>query len=147
MTARSLALVFRSRRPLLSSFATQRRGGRARTRGRAAEPINDSEGYTPPPEYRPPSPLSINGYVDVGFANAQGDGTSFAPGDTRLPLDYGVDAFAPAVNSRGDAASPTRAGAHRQRFLAALGGDRRASVVPAEHAWTSTSSTRCRARR
>ena len=49
--------------------------------------------------------MSINGYVDVGFAKAQGDGTSFAPGDTRVPLDYGVDAFAPAVNSRGDAAS------------------------------------------
>ena len=48
---------------------------------------------------------SINGYVDVGFAKAQGDGTSFAPGDTRVPLDYGVDPFAPAVNSRGDAAS------------------------------------------
>jgi hypothetical protein len=52
-----------------------------------------------------PSPLSINGYVDVGFAKAQGDGTSFAPGDTRVPLDYGVDTFAPAVNSRGDVAS------------------------------------------
>jgi hypothetical protein len=67
------------------------------------EPINDSEGYTPPPEAT--SALSINGYVDVGFAKAQGDGTSFAPGDTRVPLDYGVDGFAPAVNSRGDAAS------------------------------------------
>ena len=70
------------------------------------EPINDSEGYTPPPEGAgAPSALSINGYVDVGFARAQGDGTSFAPGDTRVPLDYGVDGFAPAVNSRGDAAS------------------------------------------
>ncbi len=70
------------------------------------EPINDSEGYTPPSEGSgAPSPLSINGYVDVGFAHAQGDGTSFAPGDTRVPLDYGVDTFAPAVNSRGDVAS------------------------------------------
>jgi hypothetical protein len=70
------------------------------------EPINDSEGYTPPPEGAgAPAPLSINGYVDVGFAKAQGDGTSFAPGDTRVPLDYGVDGFAPAVNARGDAAS------------------------------------------
>jgi hypothetical protein len=71
-----------------------------------AEPVNDSEGYTPPAEgVGAPSPLSINGYVDVGFARAQGDGTSFAPGDTRVPLDYGVDPFAPAVNSRGDVAS------------------------------------------
>ena len=71
-----------------------------------AEPINDSEGYTPPPEGSgAPAPLSINGYVDVGFAKAQGNGTSFAPDDTRVPLDYGVDGFAPAVNSRGDAAS------------------------------------------
>jgi hypothetical protein len=70
------------------------------------EPINDSEGYTPPAEGAgAPAPFSINGYVDVGFAKAQGDGTSFAPGDTRVPLDYGVDGFAPAVNSRGDAAS------------------------------------------
>jgi len=70
------------------------------------EPINDSEGYTPPTEGSgAPSALSINGYVDVGFAHAQGDGTSFAPGDTRVPLDYGVDTFAPAVNSRGDVAS------------------------------------------
>jgi hypothetical protein len=70
------------------------------------EPINDSEGYTPPAQGPgAPSPLSINGYVDVGFAKAQGDGTSYAPGDTRVPLDYLVDPFAPAVNSRGDVAS------------------------------------------
>src|SRR5204862_3401626 len=71
-------------------------------------PINDSDGYTPPPEGAGTSTaqgLSIDGYVDVGFAHAQGDGTSFAPGDTRVPLDYGVDPFAPAVNSRGDVAS------------------------------------------
>jgi len=73
------------------------------------EPINDSEGYTPPPEAAGGAAglpgLSIDGYVDVGFAKAQGDGTSFARGDTRVPLDYGVDGFAPAVNARGDAAS------------------------------------------
>ncbi len=75
----------------------------ARAQEAEPEPINDSEGYTPPPESA--TPLSINGYVDVGFAKAQGDGTSFAPTDTRVPLDYGVDGFAPAVNARGDAAS------------------------------------------
>ena len=51
------------------------------------------------------APLVVTGYVDVGFADAQGDGTSFHPADTRAPLDYGVDPFAPAVNSRGDVAS------------------------------------------
>lgn len=51
------------------------------------------------------APLVVTGYVDVGFAKAQGDGTSFHPADTRAPLDYGVDPFAPAVNSRGEAAS------------------------------------------
>jgi hypothetical protein len=75
----------------------------ARAQESEPEPINDSEGYTPPPEAA--TALSINGYVDVGFAKAQGDGTSFAPTDTRVPLDYGVDGFAPAVNARGDAAS------------------------------------------
>jgi hypothetical protein len=70
------------------------------------ESLNDTEGYTPPAEGTgSASALSINGYVDVGFAKAQGNGTSFAPGDTRVPVDYGVDTFAPAVNSRGDVAS------------------------------------------
>ena len=51
------------------------------------------------------APLVVTGYVDVGFAKAQGNGTSFHPDDNRAPLDYGVDPFAPAVNSRGEAAS------------------------------------------
>ena len=54
------------------------------------------------------APLVVTGYVDVGFAKAQGDGTSFHPADSRAPLDYGVDPFAPAVNSRGEAASTIR---------------------------------------
>ena len=49
--------------------------------------------------------LSLNGYLDIGFADAQGNGTSFAPGDTRVPADYVADTFATAVNSRGDVAS------------------------------------------
>ncbi len=56
-----------------------------------------------------PPPLVITGYVDVGFAKAQGDGTSFPPSYRALPppgpADYYVDPFAPAVNSRGEAAS------------------------------------------
>jgi len=51
------------------------------------------------------APLVVTGYVDVGFAKAQGNGTSFHPADNRSPLDYGVDPFAPAVNSRGEVAS------------------------------------------
>ncbi len=90
------------------------------------EPINDPEGYTPPAQGPgAPSPLSINGYVDVGFARAQGDGTSFAPGDARLPADYGVDTFAPAVNSRGDVASIDSDGRFVNGFLprsAGIGG-------------------------
>lgn len=50
-------------------------------------------------------PLTFRGYVDVGYAKAQGDGTSYAPNDTRLPADYRVDTFAPAVNSFGDVAA------------------------------------------
>jgi hypothetical protein len=79
---------------------------------------NDSEGYTPPSEgASAPSSVVINGYIDVGWANAQGDGTSFAPGDTRIPADYGVDTFATAVNSRGDVASTDSHGLFTNGFL------------------------------
>ena len=79
---------------------------------------NDPEGYTPPAEGpgAPPS-VVLGGYIDVGWANAQGDGTSFPPGDTRLPADYGVDTFAPAVNSRGDVASIASGGRFTNGFL------------------------------
>jgi hypothetical protein len=73
--------------------------------GEEVDADNDSDGYTPG-DLAPAQPqLQIGGYVDVGFVKAQGDGTSFAPGDSRVPADYGTDTFAPAVNSRGDAAS------------------------------------------
>jgi hypothetical protein len=49
--------------------------------------------------------LALSGYIDIGFADVQGDGTSFAPGDTRVPADYVADTFATPVNSRGDVAS------------------------------------------
>jgi hypothetical protein len=82
------------------------------------EPVNDSDGYTPPADGPgAPSPLSIDGYIDVGFAKAQGDGTSFAPGDQSVPADYGVDTFAPAVNSRGDVASTDSGGRFVNGFL------------------------------
>ena len=78
-----------------------------------------ADSYTPPPA--PPAAsgggLSINGYVDLGFARARGDGTSFAPNDFRIPADYGVDAFAPAVNSRGDVASTDSSGRFTNGFL------------------------------
>ena len=78
-----------------------------------SEPEGDEIGETPQPEFDPYSPssegrqpeLSLNGYLDIGFALAQGDGTSFAPGDSRTPADYVTDTFATAVNSRGDVAS------------------------------------------
>ena len=82
------------------------------------EPINDSDGYTPATDGAgAASPLSIDGYVDVGFAKAQGNGTSFAPNDQSVPADYGVDTFAPAVNSRGDVASTNSNGRFVNGFL------------------------------
>jgi hypothetical protein len=84
----------------------------------APDAENDSEGYTPPAEGAgAPSPLQIDGYIDVGFAKAGGNGTSFSPGDTRIPLDYGVDPFAPAVNARGDVASTDAGGRTVNGFL------------------------------
>jgi hypothetical protein len=61
--------------------------------------------------------LQINGYVDIGFAKAQGNGTSFAPGDTRIPADYVADTFATAVNTRGDVASVDSGGRFTNGFL------------------------------
>ena len=81
--------------------------------GDAASPADT--GYSPP--HGSTSPLQVNGYVDVGFAKAQGDGTSFAPGDQRLPVDYAADTFATAVNSRGDVASTDAGGRLTNGFL------------------------------
>jgi hypothetical protein len=70
-----------------------------------AEPA--PEVTTPPPSNTPP--LVITGYLDVGFAKAQGNGTSFPTSYSTAPppgpADFYVDTFAPAVNSRGEAAS------------------------------------------
>jgi hypothetical protein len=73
-------------------------------------PPEPTEEVTPPPPSNV-SPLVITGYVDVGFAKAQGNGTSFpaawyvtAPA-LGGPADYYVDTFAPAINSRGEVAS------------------------------------------
>jgi hypothetical protein len=81
--------------------------------------VSAAEGE-PPPDEPPPeepatgvtpqvAPLVVTGYVDVGFAKAQGNGTSYPAGYTPpmagAPVDYYVDTFAPAVNSRGDVAS------------------------------------------
>ena len=77
---------------------------------------NDSAGYTPDDESSGGA-LRMHGYVDVGFARAQGNGSSFRAGDTRLPADYGVDTFAPAINSRGDVASLDAGGRFVNGFL------------------------------
>jgi hypothetical protein len=61
--------------------------------------------------------LVVTGFVDVGYAKAQGDGTSYPPGDVRSPADYGVDTFATAVNSRGDVASNDAGGRFVNGFL------------------------------
>ncbi len=80
-------------------------------------PVDDGpDGYTPD-EAKAEDPLRFTGYVDIGFAKATGNGSSFSRDDTRTPLDYGVDAFAPAVNSRGDVASTDANGRFTNGFL------------------------------
>jgi hypothetical protein len=85
----------------------------------------EPEGFVLPPTTQVVPPLVFMGYVDVGFADAEGDGTSYPRADTRLPADYGVDTFAPAVNSRGEVASTDAAGLFVNGFLprsAGIGG-------------------------
>lgn len=80
-------------------------------------PADDpGDGYTPD-EQQADETLRVTGYIDVGFSKASGDGSSFAPNDNRVPLDYGVDAFAPAVNSRGEVASTDTNGRFTNGFL------------------------------
>jgi hypothetical protein len=85
-------------------------------------PNEDLSGFSPS---QPPPALELSGYLDVGFADADGDGTSFHPQDRRLPIDYASDPFAPAVNARGDAASTDSGGRFTNGFLprsAGIGG-------------------------
>ena len=70
----------------------------------AIQNAEQNAGYSPDASALLPA-LRISGYLDVGWARATGNGSSFKAGDTVLPADYGVDAFAPAVNARGDVAS------------------------------------------
>src|SRR5207237_4085765 len=91
----------------------------------AAQNATAAVGYTPTTPSATQLPLRLTGYIDVGFARAQGDGTSFRAGDSRLPADYGVDAFAPMVNSRGEVASTSSGGRFTNGFLprsAGIGG-------------------------
>jgi len=81
------------------------------------EATMESEGFVLPAGVEAAPALSLLGYVDFGFANAAGDGTSYTPGDNRIPADYGVDTFAPAVNSRGDVASIDSGGRPTNGFL------------------------------
>jgi hypothetical protein len=85
----------------------------------------EPEGFILPPTTQVAPPLVFMGYLDVGFADAEGNGTSYPRIDTRLPADYGVDTFAPAVNSRGDVASTDAEGLFVNGFLprsAGIGG-------------------------
>jgi hypothetical protein len=101
--------------------------GQARAQGSSSGTVDDpsgevdadnaGDGYTPAEGTAAASALQITGYVDLGFAKAQGDGTSFPATDTRLPADYGVDTFATAVNSRGDVASTDAGGRFVNGFL------------------------------
>ena len=73
------------------------------------------DGYTP--DEAQEETLRLTGYVDVGFSKVTGNGSSFLDADTRVPLDYGNDAFAPAVNSRGEVASTDSKGRFTNGFL------------------------------
>ena len=83
----------------------------------AAEGPEGAEGFVLPAATEVTPPLVMMGYVDIGFADAEGDGTSYPFSDTRLPADYGVDTFATAVNSRGDVASTDAQGLFVNGFL------------------------------
>ncbi len=74
------------------------------------------DGYSPD-EAQADETLRFTGYFDVGFVKATGNGSSFLPNDHRVPLDYGSDAFAPAVNSRGEVASTNTDGRFTNGFL------------------------------
>jgi hypothetical protein len=87
-------------------------------------------------------PLTMMGYVDFGFADAGGDGTSFPPGDYRVPADYGVDTFATAVNSRGDVASIDAAGRVTNGFL-----PRSVNIAGARRSCSTSSTRSCVTRR
>lgn len=101
----------RSRWLGLVAVAVLARPAAAQDGGAGDEP---TDGYSPA---EGGAGWTVGGYIDVGFARAQGDGTSFHPQDTRLPADYGVDTFAPAVNSRGDVASTDAGGRLTNGFL------------------------------
>ena len=83
----------------------------------AASNTTAAGGYTPQSAATSQPPLRITGYVDVGFAKAEGDGTSFKAGNGVVPADYGVDTFATMVNSRGDVASTDARGQFVNGFL------------------------------
>ena len=107
MTAQATGEVAPPVAPNLSAPAPADSTSRALDDTTAAPP----EEVTPTPPSNSP-PLVITGYIDVGFAKAQGNGTSFpsnfalpAGAPANAPYDYYVDMFAPAVNSRGEAAS------------------------------------------
>lgn len=75
-----------------------------------------TQGFSPD-EAQAQEPLRFTGYLDVGFAKATGNGSSFLADDFRAPLDYGSDPFAPAVNSRGEVASTDTQGRFTNGFL------------------------------
>jgi len=128
----------RSRYPRLTMLLAALAGARAAMSGQARADVADVAATTPPadpepihpetPDVEPEGfvlpagttavpPLTLMGYVDFGFADAGGNGTSYPPGDNRVPADYGVDTFAPAVNSRGDVASIDSGGRPTNGFL------------------------------
>ncbi|MFN0062102.1 MAG: hypothetical protein ACKVPX_06275 [Myxococcaceae bacterium] len=81
------------------------------------EPVEVSSDDASAPAAPEESPFLFTGYIDIGYAYAQGNGTSWPEGDTRIPADYVADPFATAVNSRGDVASVNSRGLFVNGFL------------------------------
>lgn len=117
MTARWVVLSLLLALPVRGQQAREEDEDLAEAERAAEQNTTAAAGYTPAAQALAVSPLRFTGYVDVGFARAQGDGTSFPRGDTRFPADYGVDTFAPMVNSRGDVASTDARGRLTNGFL------------------------------
>lgn len=91
--------------------------GPARAQGEVADDERPPEGFVLPQGAVDTPPFVVMGYVDVGFARATGNGSSFAPGDPRPEPDYTADPFAPAVNARGEVASLDAGGRQLNGFL------------------------------
>ena len=101
--------------PPASSAARRSAAGSPELRGARAE---TRKGFVLPPGTEIAPPLTLMGYVDFGFANAGGNGTSFPPRrQPACPPTTASTRSRTAVNSRGDVASIDAGGRVTNGFL------------------------------